>query len=72
MFIKQNYEHIFMFKQVRFFMRKDKIEKEKFKTMVIVKLEMLRGCCNIKTISKKQIAKSIEEFIEKIKETELI
>lgn len=39
---------------------------EQFKTMVIVKLEMLRGCCSVGTISKKQVGKSIEEFIKKI------
>lgn len=50
---------------------KEKINKDEFKTMVVVKLEMLRGCCNVKTISKKQIEKSIQEFIKKLQELDL-
>ena len=41
---------------------------EEFKTMVLVKLELLRGCCQVSTINKKQIAKSIEDFIKKVEE----
>jgi hypothetical protein len=40
---------------------------EEFKTMVIVKLEMLRGACQMdRGPSKKHIAASIEEFIKRL------
>ena len=45
---------------------------EEFKTMVLVKLELLRGCCNVSSIKKSQIEKSIEEFIKKVKDTTVV
>jgi hypothetical protein len=46
------------------------LEKEEafnnFKTEVLVKLEMLRGCCQVQSIKKSQIAESIKEFIKKV------
>lgn len=44
---------------------------DKFKTMVVVKLELLRGCCNTSSIKKSQISKSIEEFINKVTTVEI-
>ncbi len=42
-----------------------------FKTMVQVKLELLRGCCLYKGISKKKIEESIREFADKIEKIEI-
>jgi len=39
---------------------------QKFKEMVQIKLELLRGCCMHKGIKKAQIEKSIEKFAEKV------
>lgn len=40
------------------------------KTEVIVKLHLLVGCCRTKAISKAQIEKSIQAFIEKVEKME--
>ncbi len=43
---------------------------EQFKTMVLVQIEMWRGCCQTPTISKKKIAESMRKFsdeLEKVK-----
>ena len=42
------------------------VTPQKFKEMVQVKLELLRGCCMHKGIKKADIEKSIEEFIKKV------
>jgi len=39
---------------------------ERLKTMVIVKMHMLRGCCNTASIKKNKIEKSIQEFIKEV------
>jgi len=39
---------------------------ERLKTMVIVKMHMLRGCCNTASIKKNQIEKSIQDFIVEV------
>ncbi len=46
----------------------DQKKFDEFKTMVLVKLEMLRGCCNVSSIKKKQMEQSIREFIKKVEE----
>lgn len=52
-------------------MSKSSMTEKEFKTMVVVKLEMLRGCCNTSSIKKAQIAQSISEFISKISKIEI-
>ena len=37
---------------------------KEFKTMVAVKLQLLRGCCQTASIKKKQIHESVEAFIK--------
>lgn len=44
----------------------DKEKYEALKTEVLVKFQLLIGCCRIKTITKAQIEKSIEAFVKKI------
>jgi hypothetical protein len=49
----------------------EQITAEQFKTMILVKLEMLRGCCQTASIKKSQIAESIIEFSNKVKKVEI-
>ena len=43
-------------------MAKEKVTPSEFKTQVLIKLEMLRGCCQVSSIKKSQIAQSIKDF----------
>ena len=40
--------------------------REKLKTEVLVKMQLLIGCCRTSSITKKQIEKSIQEFVKKL------
>lgn len=51
---------------------REKMTAKQYETMVKVKLELLRGCCNTSSIKKSQIAKSIEEFIRKLDKIEIV
>lgn len=42
------------------------IEYEKLKTQVLVKMQLLIGCCRTKSITKAMIEKSIQEFIKEL------